>query len=311
MANTASPDLVDDVPVEIVAAPAPPALADAGEPPASHPRSDAELVIEPVGRFPGLNVRELWFYRGLFYHMVWRDLKIRYQQTVLGVGWALIQPLISTFLFTIIFGRLAKVPSDGVPYPVFALAAMVPWTFFSTSFANSSMSLVNNAALLSKIYFPRLIIAWTPVLVGLVDVAISAFLVAAALAVFRVTPSPSALLVVPALLLVLTLAAAGVGALLAALNIEFRDVKYIVPFLSQLWMYASPIVYPLSIIPPRFRLLYSLNPLAGIIEGIRASLFGRPLPWGPIAVSTASTLLLFVFGVLYFRRTEPRFADVA
>jgi lipopolysaccharide transport system permease protein len=271
-----------------------------------------ELVIEPIGRWPGINARELWSYRGLFYFMVWRDLKIRYQQTVLGVSWALIQPLVSTILFTIVFGRLAKVPSDGVPYPVFALAGMLPWTFFSTAYANASMSLIGHANMLSKIYFPRLIIPMTPVLVGLVDFAISAVLLAAAMIFYRVSPSLWALVLVPYLLLLLFITTAGVGALLAAVNLEFRDVKHVVPFLTQLWMYASPVVYPMSIIPPRWRLVYALNPLAGIMEGLRAALFGRvDVPWGVIAVSSISGLAFAVFGIFFFRRTEPRFADLA
>jgi lipopolysaccharide transport system permease protein len=270
-----------------------------------------EMIIAPMGRWPGLNARELWDYRGLFYFMVWRDLKIRYQQTVLGVSWALIQPLISTFLFTIIFGRLAKVPSDGVPYPVFALVAMVPWTFFATAYSNSSMSLVGNANMISKIYFPRLIIALTPTLVGLVDMAVAAVLLLAAMIFFGVAPSPIAIVLVPFLLLLLTLTTAGVGSLFAAVNLEYRDVKHVLPFLTQLWMYASPVVYPLSLIPPKWRLLYAVNPLAGIIEGLRASLLGRgTIPWGVIGVSTVSGLLLFTLGTMYFRRVEPRFADL-
>lgn len=290
---------------ERVAHAAPPAASE-GRRPEPH-----TLVIEPVGKWPGIDFHELWAYRGLFYFMVWRDLKIRYQQTVLGVAWALIQPLVSTLLFTIVFGRLAKVPSDGVPYPVFALAAMIPWTFFATAYANASMSLIGSANMLSKIYFPRLIIPFTPVLVGLVDLAISAALLAVAMVIWRVTPGPWALVLVPALLLVLMLVTAGVGSLLAAVNLEFRDVKHVVPFLTQLWMYASPVVYPMSIIPPKWRLLYALNPLAGIIEGMRAALFGKPIPWAVLGVSTLSALVITAFSMLYFRRSEPRFADVA
>jgi lipopolysaccharide transport system permease protein len=295
-----------------VAVPAAPPSA-ASPPPAAHaPIADAPvLVIEPVGRWPGLNLRELRAYKGLFYFMVWRDLKIRYQQTVLGVAWAVIQPLVSTILFTIIFGRLAKVPSDGVPYPVFALAAMIPWTFFSSSYANASMSLIGSANMISKIYFPRLIIPFTPVLVGLVDFAVSAVLLVIAMVIFGVGPSPIAILLVPFLLLVLLLTTAGVGSLLAAVNLEFRDVKHVVPFLTQLWMYASPVVYPISIIPERWRLLYAVNPLAGIIEGLRAALFDLPVPWAVIAVSSLSGVAVFVLGILHFRRTEPRFADIA
>ena len=269
------------------------------------------LILEPVGRWPGLNWRELWAYRELFYFMVWRDLKIRYQQTVLGVAWAIVQPLVTTLLFTVIFGRLARVPSDGIPYPVFALAAMIPWTFFSSSYANASMSLIGSANMISKIYFPRLIIPFTPVLVGLVDFAVSAVLLAIGMIVYGIAPSPVALLLVPYLLLILLLTTAGVGTLLSAINLEFRDVKHVVPFLTQLWMYGSPVVYPISLIPERWRLLYALNPLAGIIEGLRASLFGLPVPWAIIGVSSLSGAAIFALGIMHFRRTEPRFADIA
>jgi lipopolysaccharide transport system permease protein len=294
---------------------APGVLASSPPSPATRPHAphvDAPtMVIEPVGKWPGLNLRELWAYRELFYFMVWRDLKIRYQQTVLGVAWAIIQPLVTTLLFTIIFGRLAKVPSDGIPYPVFALAAMIPWTFFSSSYANASMSLIGSANMISKIYFPRLIIPFTPVLVGLVDFAVAAVLLAIGMLIYGIAPSPVALVLVPYLLVLLLLTTAGVGTLLSAVNLEFRDVKHVVPFLTQLWMYASPVVYPISLIPEQWRLLYAVNPLAGIIEGLRAALFGLPVPWAVIGVSSLSAIAVFAFGVLHFRRTEPRFADIA
>ena len=289
----------------------------AGATPAAPPRARGlhreppTLVIEPVGTWPGLNLRELWAYRELFYFMVWRDLKIRYQQTVLGVSWAIIQPLVTTLLFTIIFGRLAKVPSDGIPYPVFALAAMLPWTYFSTGYSNAAQSLVGHASMLSKIYFPRLIIPFTPALVGLVDLAVSTLLLAAGMIWYGIVPSASALVLVPLLLLLLVITTAGTGALLAAMNLEFRDVKHVLPFATQLWMYASPVVYPMSIIPERWRLLYAVNPLVGIIEGLRATLFGRPVPWAVVGVSTLSALVIATLAILHFRRTEPRFADIA
>jgi lipopolysaccharide transport system permease protein len=269
------------------------------------------LVIEPVGRWPGLNLRELWAYRELFYFMVWRDLKIRYQQTVLGVAWAIIQPLVTTLLFTIIFGRLAKVPSDGIPYPVFALAAMLPWTYFSTGYNTAAQSLVGHSSMLSKIYFPRLIIPFTPPLVGLVDLAVSAVLLALGMIWYGVVPGLSAIVLVPLLLLLLVVTTTGIGSLLAAMNLEFRDVKHVLPFATQLWMYASPVVYPLSIIPERWRLVYAINPLVGIIEGFRAALFGRPFPWAVVGVSALSALVISTFAILHFRRTEPRFADIA
>ena len=309
MSNSSTGGIIDsDAPaIDAGLAPMPSAPAPIGERKPEPPT----LVIEPAGKWPGLNLRELWAYRELFAFMVWRDLKIRYQQTVLGVAWAIIQPLVTTLLFTVIFGRLAKVPSDGVPYPVFALAAMIPWTFFSTAYANASMSLIGHAHMLSKIYFPRLIIPLTPVLVGLVDFAISALLLAIGMAIYGIAPGAWSLLLVPFLLVVLFMTASGVGSLLAAINLEFRDVKHVVPFLTQLWMYASPVVYPMSIIPAQWRPLYALNPLAGVIEGLRAALFDLPIPWTTILISSASATALFAFGLVHFRRTEPRFADIA
>ena len=308
MPNSTTPELAE----RDAAVPAAIAHAGATTLPASAPRAEPPtLVIEPIGRWPGLNLRELWAYRELFLFMVWRDLKIRYQQTVLGIAWAIIQPLVTTILFTIVFGRLAKVPSDGVPYPLFALAAMLPWTFFSSAYNNAAMALAGHGHMISKIYFPRLIIPFTPILVGLVDLGVSAILLALGMLWFRVLPGPEALVLVPALLLLLVITTAGIGTLLSAVNLEFRDVKHVLPFATQLWMYASPVVYPLSIIPERWRLLYAVNPMVGVIEGLRAALFDKPFPWAVVGVSAASALLIATFGLLHFRRTEPRFADIA
>lgn len=269
------------------------------------------LVIEPIGRWAGIDWKELWAYRELFYFMVWKDLKVRYQQTVLGVGWALLQPLLTTILFTIIFGRLARVPSNGVPYPVFALAGMVPWFFFSSAYTNASTTLIGHAAMLSKVYFPRLIFPFTPVLVGLVDFAVSALLLVVAMIIYGVAPSAWALLLVPYTVLLLVMTTVGVGCLLAALSLEFRDVKHVLPFLTQIWMFATPIVYPLSLVPERWQPLYALNPLAGIVATFRASLFGLPIPWLVLGISTLSAIAALLVGVVHFRRTEPRFADIA
>lgn len=269
------------------------------------------LVIEPIGRWSSIDWKELWAYRELFYFMVWKDLKVRYQQTVLGVGWALLQPLLTTILFTIIFGRLARVPSNGVPYPVFALAAMVPWFFFSSAYTNASTTLIGHATMLSKVYFPRLIFPLTPVLVGLVDLAVSALLLVGAMVIYGVAPSVWALLLVPYTVLLLVMTTVGVGCLLAALSLEFRDVKHVLPFLTQIWMFATPIVYPLSLVPERWQPLYALNPLAGVVSTFRASLFGLPIPWMVLGISTLSSIAALFLGVIHFRRTEPRFADIA
>lgn len=286
----------------------PPVEARSLEQPSSLP----ELVIEPERGWPRIDLRELWAYRSLFYFLVWRDLKVRYAQTVMGIGWAVLQPLLTTLIFTVIFGRFAKVPSDGVPYAVFSLAALVPWTYFSTAFAASSNSLLTNVNLITKVYFPRLVIPFAPVLAGLVDLAIGFLLLLVAMLIFGLPPTILAALLVVPLVALLAITAAGVGSWLAALNIQYRDVKHLTPFLAQIWMYASPIVYPMSIVPPSLRPLYALNPLVGAIEGFRAVMLGTTaVPWLEIGISTLSGLLLFVSGTRYFRRTERVFADVA
>lgn len=276
------------------------------------PRRRPPLIIEPAGRFPQLGGRELWSYRGLLLFLVWRDLKVRYAQTVLGAAWAVIQPLLTMVIFTVVFGRFAKVPSDGVPYPVFSLAALVPWTYFSTAFSGASNSLVTSTNLITKIYFPRLVIPFAPVVGGLVDFVIAFVMLLIAMGYYRILPTAAAIPLVPVLVLAMVLTSAGVGCWLAALNIKYRDVKYVVPFLVQIWLYISPVAYPMSVVPPRFRLLYALNPMAGVIEGFRAVLLHTgAVPWSMIAFSLGSGLVLFATGVLYFRSTERVFADIA
>jgi lipopolysaccharide transport system permease protein len=269
-----------------------------------------EFVIEPGGRLPRWGLRELWTYRGLLYFLVWRDLKVRYTQTVLGVLWAVLQPVLNTVVFTVVFGRLARVPTDGVPYPVFALAAVVPWTYVSTAFSSAGTSLLNSANLITKVYFPRLVIPWAPVCAAAVDFAIGLVLLGGALAAYHQTPSPSALLVVPLTMVAFMITAAGVGCWAAAVSIQYRDVKHILPFVATLWMYASPVVYPMSRVPPSYHVLYALNPLAGTLEAFRAALVGRPVEWGPWMESAAVAVGLFVSGSLYFRHTERVFADI-
>lgn len=268
------------------------------------------LVIQPR-RGWSFDIGELWRYRELFGFLVWRDIKIRYAQTVLGAGWAILQPLLTMVVFTIIFGNFANIPSDGVPYAVFSLAALVPWIYFSTALTNSSNSLVTSANLLTKIYFPRLVIPMAPVLAGLVDFVIGFGILLATMLVFGVTPAATAVVVIPVALSITVMTAAGVGCWLAALNLQYRDVKYVVPFLVQVWMYSSPIVYPMSIVPERFHVVYSLNPMAGAIEGFRSALLGtNPVSWPLISISFFVATLLFSSGSLYFRRTERVFADV-
>jgi len=268
------------------------------------------LILAPSGRVPRLALRELWAYRTLLYFLVWRDLKVRYTQTVLGVAWAVVQPLLSTVVFTLVFGRLVRVPTDGVPYAVFALAAVVPWTYVSTGFSAAGQSLLNSSNLLTKVYFPRLVIPWAPVCAAGVDLLIGLVLLVGAVIGYAQHPSPWALLVVPASIVAFVLTAAGVGCWIAALSVQYRDVKHLIPFITTLWMYASPIVYPMARVPSRFLVWYDLNPLSGTIEAFRAALVGRPVAWGAWLESALVAVLLFLSGTVYFRRTERVFADI-
>ena len=270
------------------------------------------IVIEPAPKWPGINVRELWANRELLLFLVWRDIKVQYAQTVLGAAWAVVQPLLTMLIFTLVFGRLAKIPSDGVPYSVFTLAALIPWMYFSSAFSAASASLVNSSNLITKVYFPRLIIPIVSILSGLVNFAVSCVVLAIMMIWFHLTPSWMAIPMIPALLLLMILTATGVGCWLAAVYIQYRDVRQIVPFIVQIWMYISPVVYPLSLVPARYRTLYSLNPMAGVIQTFRAVLLRTgDIPWGTLGVSTIVGLVLFLSGTMYFRRTEHLFADVA
>ena len=268
--------------------------------------------VAPATGWPGFNLPELWRYRSLLFFLVWREIKVRYAQTVLGAAWAVLQPLLTTVVFTVIFGRFARLPSDGVPYPLFALAALVPWTYFNTAVSGASNSLLANTSLITKVYFPRLIIPAAPVLAALLDLAVSLVALLALMVIYGVYPSAGApVLLLPSVLMML-LTAAGVGCWLAALNIQYRDVKYVVPFLLQLWMYASPVVYSLSLVPSKYRLAYALNPLAGAIAGFRAALLGTSPPTAAeFGLSLGVAILVFAGGVAFFRRTERVFADVA
>jgi lipopolysaccharide transport system permease protein len=256
-------------------------------------------------------VAELWQYRELFYFFIWRDVKVRYAQSVLGIGWAIIQPLVPMILFTVIFGRVARISSDGVPYALFSLAGLVPWTYFSNAVNDSSGSLVKEVNMLSKIYFPRLIIPLTSVLGRLIDLAISFVLLFLLMAWYRTIPSLWVVLI-PLLTLMAVMTASGLGMWLSALAVQYRDVRYGVPFAVQFLMYAAPVVYPTSLIPERFRYVYAINPLVGVIEGFRATLLGsQPVPWDLIAIGSVSALLILWSGTVYFIGKEPVFADVA
>jgi lipopolysaccharide transport system permease protein len=284
-----------------------------GRNPAVQPLRELPIItIEPWSRWPRLGLSELWSYRGLLLFLVWRDIKVRYAQTLLGAGWAVLQPVLATLIFTAVFGLLVRVPSDGVPYSVFVLSALVPWTYFATALTGASSSLVNSTNLITKVYFPRLVIPLAPVLAGIVDFAIASVVLLGLMLYFGYFPTAAALAAVPILTLIMMMIAAGVGCWLAALNIQYRDIKHAVPFLVQVWMFASPIVYPLSLIPERLRPFYALNPMVGVVEGFRAVLLGTgTVNWVTLGVSFLATLLLLVSGMYYFRRTERVFADVA
>jgi homopolymeric O-antigen transport system permease protein len=272
--------------------------------------SEFDLELRPTRGWVSLQLGDLWSYRELLYFLAWRDIKVRYKQTVLGASWAVLQPLLTMAVFSLFFGRLAKVPSDGVPYPIFSYAALVPWTFFANGLTQSANSLVGNANLIRKIYFPRMLVPIATVLSGLVDALIAFIVLLLMMLGYGIVPTRSVVWL-PALLLLALVTALGVGLWLAALNVQFRDVRYTVPFLTQFWMFATPIAYPSSLLPPKWQLLYAVNPLVGVVEGFRWALLGVDTAPGPmVAVSSAVAVLLLVGGALYFRRLERTFADV-
>jgi len=273
------------------------------------------IVIEPIRGWQLVNWRELRDYRDLFYFLVDRDIKVLYKQTVLGFGWAILRPVLSMVIFTVIFGDLAQVDSDGVPYAIFSYAALVPWLYFSTALSAAALSLVNNTDMLTKVYVPRLTFPMTPVFSKLVDFFISFVIVFVLMAWFRIPLTPK-LLYLPLLMVVMMLATAGMGLWFAAMSVKYRDVKHAMPFLTQILMYAAPVVWSASLIDERFgpagRFLFGLYPMVGVIEGFRVALLNTgPMPWGMILTGTFSALVIFVTGLFYFRRTEVYFADVA
>jgi lipopolysaccharide transport system permease protein len=240
---------------------------------------------------------------------MWRDVKVRYKQTLLGAAWAVIQPLFAMAIFTLFFGRLAGVPSDGIPYPIFAYAGLLPWMFFSNAVTNSGNSLVGSSNLITKVYFPRMIIPAAAVGAGLIDFAIALLILVVLMIYYGIAVSVN-LLMFPVLVALTILLALGVGMLMSGLNVKYRDVRHALPFLIQLWMFATPIVYPASLVPGKWRLAYALNPLTGIIEGYRCSLFGRTFDWSSLATSAGITLAILIYSAYSFRRMEKSFADV-
>ncbi|MBL7199898.1 MAG: ABC transporter permease [Anaerolineae bacterium] len=267
-------------------------------------------VIEPSRGWISLNLRDLWEYRELLYFLTWRDIKVRYKQTILGAAWAIIQPFFTMVVFSLFFGRLARMPSDDIPYPLFSYAALVPWTFFANGLSNSSSSLVGSANLLRKVYFPRLVIPISAVMAGGLDFVL-AFVVLVGMMLFYGIVPTAAIAWLPLLLVLALVTALGVGLWLTAMNVQFRDVRYAVPFLVQAWMFATPIAYPSSLLDEPWRTVYGLNPMAGVVEGFRWALLGTETAPGPIVfVSAVVAVGLLVSGAYYFRRMERTFADL-
>ena len=265
--------------------------------------------IEPSKSWVALDLRGLWAYRELLYFLTWRDIKVRYKQTLLGATWAIIQPLFTMIIFTLLFGRLAGIKTDDIPYPIFAYAGLLPWTFFSNAVTTSGNSLVGSANLVTKIYFPRLIIPSAAVAAGLVDFML-AFLVLIPLMFYYGVSVSTKLFLLPLLVLLITLLALAVGMWMSALNVKYRDVRYALPFVIQLWMFVSPIIYPSSMLSGKLRIFLTINPLTGIIENFRAALLNRSLNFSSLAISTGITLILLLYSAYSFRRMERHFADV-
>lgn len=275
-------------------------------------RSEIEIPVTWIGPSRGwvsLKLRELWAYRELLYFLAWRDVKVRYKQTVLGAAWAIFRPLLTMVVFSIFFGKFGKIPSDGLPYPVFSFVALLPWQLFVNSLTSSSQSVVAGGALITKVYFPRLLIPISSVLSGLVDFAVAFGVLIVMMFYYGIVPPPS-MVFLPAFIVMAVISALAIGLWLSALNVKYRDVRLIVPFLAQLWLFVSPVVYPSSMIPEKWQSLYGLNPMAGVIEGFRWALLGSSPPAGTIYMSVFLMVILFVSGLYYFRRTEKIFADL-
>jgi lipopolysaccharide transport system permease protein len=272
--------------------------------------TQSTVVIEPKKGLFQLDLKGIWQYRELLYFLVWRDLKVRYKQTVIGIGWAVLQPFVTMVIFTIIFGELVKVPSDGIPYPIFAYSALLPWNYFASALQRCVVSVVGDAALVSKVYFPRLILPLAGTISGFADFFVSFLLLLGMMTFYHLGLSWT-VLVLPFFLLLALSTALAVGLWLSALNVRYRDVGHTIPFLMQIWMYASPIVYPASMIPEKYRFFYSLNPMAGVIEGFRWALLGKQSPdFAVMAISVAMVSLLISGGLVFFRNMEKTFADV-
>lgn len=269
-----------------------------------------ETIIEPRRGWAPVNLGELWRFRELLYFLAWRDVKVKYKQTALGVIWAVLQPVLMMLIFSFLFGRFARIPSDGVPYPIFVLLGLLPWNYFASVLGSSSTSLVVESNLITKIYFPRLIIPASTAAAALLDLLIAFSILAAVMLCYGVAPG-AAVLLVPLLVLITMMNAVGFGMWLSALNVRYRDIQYVIPFLIQIWFFATPVIYPKSLFGGKLGWVLMLNPMGGVIEAFRASVLGHmAVPWAALGVSTAVGLAVFVSGAFYFRRVERYFADV-
>jgi lipopolysaccharide transport system permease protein len=270
----------------------------------------ATLVLEPSKVLVRLNLRDVWAYRELLYFLIWRDVKVRYKQTVLGAAWAILQPVLTMVVFSVFFGRLAKMPSDGVPYPVFAFTALLPWQLFAYSLTAASNSLVGSQHLITKVYFPRLVIPLSAVLAGLVDFGIAFVVLVGLMWYYGIVPTAAAA-VLPLFVLLAVATALAVGLWLSSLNVKYRDVRHTLPFLTQFWLFATPVAYPSSLVPETWRWLLGLNPMAGVVEGFRWALLGTSAGTGQVlAVSVVAVAALLIGGLMYFRQMERSFADL-
>ena len=268
------------------------------------------VVIKPSKGWVSLNLRSLWEYRELLYFLTWRDIKVRYKQTALGAVWAILQPMATMLIFSLFFGRLVKVPSDGIPYPLFAFAALVPWTFFANGLNQSSNSLIASANLLKKVYFPRLAIPIATVLAGVVDFILAFVVLLLLIAYYRIVPTIN-IVWTPLFLALAFITSLGVGLWMSALNVKYRDVRYVVPFLIQIWLFATPVAYPSSLLSEPWRTIYGLNPMVGVVEGFRWALLGtNTAPGLMVAASAVAAVLILITGAFYFRSMEKIFADV-
>jgi lipopolysaccharide transport system permease protein len=287
-------------------------LSEPGSRPAVSPDDDPadfpELVIRPQSGWIGINWKEMFAHRELLYFLVWRDITVRYKQTALGPAWAILQPLILMLIFTFVFGRMARMDSEGFPYPVFVFAGLIPWTLFSQGMAQSSLSMVGQYNLLTKVYFPRLFVPVGTACVFVVDLLISLGLYALVLLYYRTVPSWTVVFV-PLLIVLTLIATLSIGVMLSALTIFYRDFKHIVPFLTQIFMFMTPVIYPAKVFGPRLQSILAVNPMFGIVSAYRSAILGLPWSFSTLAISSASALVLFTIALLYFRRTERRFAD--